>query len=163
MRAVLGVARVIVTSAVLATAIVVAAQQAPAVRPLVDKMHRRLQPEEATDFSKGNTIVIAGDPSKSGMCVIRRLSKPGETSAPHYHDRDRYVTVIKGTWYTGEGDAKDPKKMVPIKTGGFMLHPAGLHHYDGSNDGNEVIVQIIGMGPVKTTDVDPQGRAVQTR
>ena len=122
-----------------------------------------MQPEAATDFSRGSTIVVAGDPSKAGAYVIRRLFKPGETSPPHYHDQDRYVTVIKGTWYSGEGDVMDPAKMVPIKTGGFMLHPAGLHHYDGSNDSGEVVVQINGMGPVTTVDVDAQGKPVRTR
>ena len=52
--------------------------------------------------------------------------------------------------------------LEPIGTGGFMLHPAGLHHYDGSKDG-EVIVQITGMGPVKTVDVDAQGNPIGTR
>lgn len=139
------------------------AAQSPAVQPLVDKDHRRMQPEAALDFSRGNTIVVAGDPAKPGLYVIRRLFKPGETSSPHYHDQDRLVTVIKGTWYTGEGNVKEPAKMVPIKTGGFMLHPAGLRHYDGSNDSGEVIVQIIGMGPVKTVDVDAQGKAAGSR
>ena len=46
-----------------------------------------------------------------------------------------------------------PEKTVPIRTGGFMLHPKGLHHYDGAKD-EEVIVQIIGMGPVTTTQID---------
>jgi len=139
------------------------AAQSTAVPPLVDRDHRRLLPEAAADFSRGNTIVVAGDPSKPGLYAVRRLFKPGETSSPHYHDQDRYVTVIKGTWYTGEGDVKDPAKMVPIAPGGFMLHPAGLHHYDGSNDSGEVVVQIIGMGPVKTVDVDAQGRPTGTR
>jgi hypothetical protein len=48
----------------------------------------------------------------------------------------------------GRGDVYDPKTAAPVKVGGFMLHPAGLHHYDGAKD-EEVIVQIIGMGPVK--------------
>jgi len=139
------------------------AAQSSALTPLVDRDHRRMQPEAAVDFSRGNTIVIAGDPSKPGLYVIRRLFKPGETSPPHYHDQDRYVTVIKGTWYSGEGDVEQPAAMVPVKTGGFMLHPAGLHHYDGSKDGGEVVVQIIGAGPVKTVDVDAQGTALRTR
>jgi quercetin dioxygenase-like cupin family protein len=137
--------------------------QSSTVRSLVDKDHRRAQPEAANDFARGNTINVVGDPSKPGMYVIRRLFKPGETSSPHYHDQDRYVTVIKGTWYTGEGDVKDPAKMVGIKAGGFMLHPAGLHHYDGSNDSGEVIVQIIGMGPVSSVSVDAQGKPTSTR
>ena len=34
-----------------------------------------------------------------------------------------------------------------------MFHPAGFHHYDGAKD-EEVIVQIMGMGPVKTTGTE---------
>jgi hypothetical protein len=51
--------------------------------------------------------------------------------------------------------------MIPIKAGGFMFHPAGLHHYDGAKD-EETIVQIMGMGPVETvqTEVDASGRPV---
>ena len=42
-----------------------------------------------------------------------------------------------------------------------MFHPAGFHHYDGAKD-EEVTVQIMGMGPVKTvqTEVDEKGRPV---
>jgi hypothetical protein len=135
--------------------------QSSAVKPLVDKEHRRMQPEAATTFT-GTTLNVAGDPSQPGIYVIRRLFKSGETTTPHYHDQDRYVTVIKGTWWTGEGDIKHPEQMVPIATGGFMLHPATLHHYDGSKEG-EVIVQVVGMGPVKTVDVDEQGKPIRTR
>jgi quercetin dioxygenase-like cupin family protein len=96
---------------------------------------------------------VFGDPSKPGMYVYRNRFAPGRTSRPHFHDQDRYVTVIKGTWWTGEGDVFQPDKMVPIKAGGFMFHPAGYHHYDGAKD-EEVIVQIMGMGPVKTTGTE---------
>jgi hypothetical protein len=34
-----------------------------------------------------------------------------------------------------------------------MLHPAGLHHWDGAKD-QEVIVQIIGIGPVQTVNTE---------
>jgi hypothetical protein len=42
--------------------------------------------------------------------------------------------------------------MVPMKAGSIVKHPAGGVHYDGAKD-EEAIVQIIGMGPVKTIDV----------
>jgi quercetin dioxygenase-like cupin family protein len=87
------------------------------------------------------------------MYVYRNRFAPGRTSRPHYHDQDRWVTVIKGTWWTGEGDVFDADKMVPIKAGGMMYHPAGFHHYDGAKD-EEVIVQIMGMGPVKTVQTE---------
>jgi hypothetical protein len=128
-------------------------QQPPSpVKPLVDPQHLRMQPEQALDFP-GTTLIVAGDPEQAGIYVIRRRFKPGEMSRPHVHNQDRFVTVIKGTWWTGEGDVFDPNKTVAVKTGGFMLHPAGLHHYDGAKN-EEVIVQIIGMGPVTTTDTE---------
>ena len=96
--------------------------------------------------------------------VIRNRFAPGVTSRPHFHDQDRFVTVIKGTWWTDEGDVFRPDKMVPIKEGGFMYHPANYHHYDGSKD-EEVVVQIMGMGPVKTvqTEVDANGNPVRPK
>ena len=136
------------------------AQQRP---PLVDAQHRRMQPETAeAAFGKDVQVSVVGDPSKPGIYVIRRRFKPGEMSSPHFHDQDRLVTVIKGTWWSGEGNVLDKSTTVPMKPGAFMLHPAGLHHYDGAKD-EEVIVQIIGMGPVKTIEVDASGKPSSTR
>ena len=125
---------------------------------LVDEQRLRMQPDAAEKaFGNDVQITVFGDPSKPGLYAIRRRFKPGEASRPHYHDQDRLVTVIKGTWYTGEGDVYDMNRTTPIRTGGFMLHPAGLHHYDGAKD-EEVIVQIIGMGPVQTITIEGAAR-----
>jgi oxalate decarboxylase/phosphoglucose isomerase-like protein (cupin superfamily) len=126
--------------------------QAPPNKAPMSADHKRLQPEEA--YSDGN-VTLFGDPNKPGMYIIRNHFKPGSMSRPHFHDQDRFVTVIKGTWWTGEGDKFAPETAVPIKAGGMMFHPAGYHHYDGSKPGTEdVIVQIMGMGPVKTTQTE---------
>jgi len=98
---------------------------------------------------------IQGDPSKPGVYVIRAKFSPGAMTRPHWHPEDRYVIVVAGTWYTGEGDTFEPDKTVPLKTGSFMLHPAKAHHYDGAKD-EEVIVQIIGVGPSNTTLIHPE-------
>jgi len=127
------------------------AQQAPAVSPRVDAQHRRMT-SLPLDFP-GTTLNVAGDPDKPGIYVIYRRFKPGEMTRPHIHNQDRFVTVLKGTWWTGEGDVFAPATAVPIKAGGFMFHPKGLHHYDGAKD-EEVIVQIAGMGPVTTTSTE---------
>jgi quercetin dioxygenase-like cupin family protein len=115
-----------------------------------------VQPEDVK-FPDGpqSTVVIAGDPNKPGIYCIRIRFAPGNMSRPHFHDQDRYVTVIKGTWWVAlgsEADTFDPSKTKPMKAGSIVKHPAGSHHYDGAKD-EEAIVQIIGMGPVKTTQI----------
>ncbi|OFW30117.1 MAG: hypothetical protein A3H97_24425 [Acidobacteria bacterium RIFCSPLOWO2_02_FULL_65_29] len=129
--------------------------QAPPA-PLVDANHLIMQPEQAETGGR-----VFGDASKPGMYITRNLFRAGNGSRPHYHDSDRWVTVIKGTWWTGSGDLYQPDKMMPIKAGGLMFHPAGFHHYDGAKS-EDVIVQIMGMGPVKTvqTEVDEKGQPV---
>ena len=74
-------------------------------------------------------------------------------SRPHYHDQDRYVTVINLTRWAGEVDKFEPDKSVAIKAGGLMFHAAGSHHYDGAKN-EDVIVQIMGSGPVKTMQTE---------
>ena len=118
-----------------------------------------LQPEQLKWSERDGLpqAVVAGDPSKPGIYVIRVRFAPGRHSDPHFHDQDRYVTVIKGTWWAAvapDGDVYDPSKMVPMKAGSFVKHPAFGHHYDGAKD-EETIVQIIGMGPVTTTRLNP--------
>jgi hypothetical protein len=129
-----------------------AGAQTPPAAPLVDATRLIMQPEAAAAGGR-----VMGDPSKPGIYVTRARFAPGSGSRPHFHDRDRYITVIKGTWWTGSGDVYKPETMVPIKEGGFMFHPAGYHHYDGARD-EEVIVQIIGVGPVTTTRTEVEER-----
>jgi hypothetical protein len=108
---------------------------------------------DADEIQVGN---IYGDPNKPGLYVIRNRFMPGQGSRPHYHNQDRYVTVIKGTWWVAlgpDGDTYTPDKMTPMKPGSFVFHPAYGHHYDGAKD-EEVIVQIMGMGPVTTTNLE---------
>jgi hypothetical protein len=98
-------------------------------------------------------VVIAGDPSKPGLYVIRAKFAPNTMSTPHWHPEARYVTVLKGTWWAGVGDKFDRNATTPVPAGGFAVHTAGKVHYDGAKD-EEVIVQITGMGPSGTTPVE---------
>jgi hypothetical protein len=117
----------------------------------------RVAPQDVA-FGAGTgmqSVVLAGDPTRAGIYVIRNRFPPGVMSRPHFHNQDRFVTVIKGTWWTAvgaDGDVYNPDKTVPLAAGGFMKHPAGVHHYDGAKT-EEVVVQIIGMGPVTTTQL----------
>lgn len=102
------------------------------------------------DLSKIKTIVLHGDPDAPGLYIIRIRFPPGAASRPHSHSQDRFITVIQGTWYAGRSATFDMNDTVPIKPGGFMKHPAGAVHFDGAKD-EAVVVEIRGMGPVKTT------------
>jgi hypothetical protein len=96
---------------------------------------------------------VEGDPAKPGIYIILvKFPASGLMSKPHFHPETRYGTVIKGTWWTGDGDVFDPSKTVPLKPGSFMKHPGGAHHFDGSKN-EEVILQLMGTGPSKTTKV----------
>ena len=101
-------------------------------------------------------VVLYGDPKKEGVYVVRAKFAPHTMSRPHWHPDTRYVTVISGTWWGGTGDSFDPDLTVPIKAGGFVVHTPGEVHYDGAKD-EEVVVQIIGVGPSGTTPVPIRG------
>ena len=112
------------------------------------------QPEDL--FQGGaRSEAIYGDPSEPGLYVIRITFPPGAGSRPHYHSTARYITVIKGTWYTSWGPKSDiynPDDMTAVAEGTFIYQPPEGHHYDMAKD-EEVIVQIMGMGPVITTQI----------
>ena len=96
---------------------------------------------------------LAGDPSKPGIYVIRAKFSPGRMTRPHFHPEDRYVVVVSGTWYIGEGDTFEPDKTIPLKAGSYAKHPANLHHYDGAKDGDTVL-EIVGEGPATATPAE---------
>lgn len=98
------------------------------------------------------TKILHGNPSAEGLYIMRIRFPAGASSSPHSHDKDRFITVIEGIWYAGTDDSHNMDKTVAIPAGGFMKHPAGAIHYDGAKS-SAVVVEIRGMGPVKTTRV----------
>jgi len=99
------------------------------------------------------TAVVEGDPSKPGYYLTINHFPAGVMSRPHYHPDERYVIVLRGTWYTDEGNVFQPTKAVPLKPGDFMRHPKGGPHYDGAI-GEDTWVAISGYGPTKATVID---------
>jgi quercetin dioxygenase-like cupin family protein len=118
------------------------------------------QPENMRPAEGSNQVVLFGDPTKPGLYVVRNTFPAGRIGTPHFHSQDRHVTVLKGTWWVSLGtdsDSGDASKMVPMKAGSYVYHPANGHHFDGAKD-EEAVVQIIGMGPVTTTQVKAAAR-----
>jgi len=96
---------------------------------------------------------IQGDPAKPGLFVQRVRFPPNVFDKPHFHNGDRHVTVIKGTWYVGTGKDWDPAKATALKAGGYMFQPANAVHWDGAKD-EEVVIQVVGYGPSGSSLVD---------
>ena len=110
---------------------------------------------ELPDSYGVRAAVVAGDPSKPGPYVIRVRFPPHVMDRPHSHSQDRHVTVLEGRWVAGTGARFDPASAKPMPAGSYMFHPSGGVHWDGSNSDEPAVVQIIGVGPVTSTDVDP--------
>lgn len=118
----------------------------------------RVAPDSIVYKDAGNGVKFAnifGDPTKPGPYVIRVIFPVGIMSSPHFHSEERHVVVIKGTWFTGTDDKWDPSTAIGLPAGSYMYHPAGGVHFDGALK-DEVTVQIVGMGPSKTTFLYPK-------
>ncbi|MFT4045857.1 MAG: cupin domain-containing protein [Solimonas sp.] len=97
--------------------------------------------------------ILHGDPSQPGPYVMRIKWLPGNFSRPHFHNGDRFFTVISGTWWVGTGAHFDPERTVPIPAGSYVIHKAGQVHYDGAKD-EETIIEVTGYGPLQTTPAE---------
>ena len=58
--------------------------------------------------------VLVGDPTKPGFyAVYIKWTKGNHFSRPHFHPNDRFIAVIKGTWWVGSGPKFDPANTDP--------------------------------------------------
>lgn len=97
---------------------------------------------------KGSTqsVTLVGDPTKPGLYIQIIKWSPNNTSRPHFHPNDRFITVLSGTWWVNTGAKYNLDTMVPVKAGSFVTHFAKEVHYDGAKD-EPAVIQIVGMGP----------------
>lgn len=106
-------------------------------------------PNQIKWVDKGNGQFVAnlvGDPEKPGFYVLLNKWTPHHMSHPHYHQYDRYVTVLSGTWWVGTGPKWDPNTTVAVPAGSYVTHFAKQIHWDGAKD-VECVLEIVGQGP----------------
>jgi len=103
--------------------------------------------------ARSQQAILAGDPSKPGLYVVMQKWLPGGMSHPHFHPNDRFITVLKGTWWVGTGTRFDPDSTVPMPTGTFVKHFGKQVHYDGAKD-EETVLLITGEGPATATSAE---------
>lgn len=97
--------------------------------------------------------VLSGDPSKSGLYVIR-LKLPANYQIPaHHHPTAENVTILSGSFHAGMGDKLDRTKAMTFEPGGFAALPANMNHYAWAS--RDTVVQVHGEGPFAVVYVNP--------
>lgn len=104
--------------------------------------------------------VLFGDPNKPGLYGVVYKWYPGNFSQPHFHDQERYAYIISGTWWVSSSNVYDEKTTYPVHAGSVAIDRANTVHWDGARVGEKepAVLVLVGMGPVKTVQVDENGK-----
>jgi len=104
--------------------------------------------------------LLFGDPNKAGLYGVVIKWYPGNFSQPHFHDQERYAYVISGTWWVSTSNVYDEKNTYPVRAGTVAIDKANTVHWDGARVGEKepAVLVLVGMGPVKTVQVDETGK-----
>jgi hypothetical protein len=97
--------------------------------------------------------VVAGDPSKAGIFVIRLRATDDAKIPPHWHPTVEYVTVLAGNASIGMGKEWDDSKLNAGPVHAVAVLPARMPHYAQFSKGAEV--QVHGNGPFIINFVNP--------
>lgn len=95
------------------------------------------------------TLVLAGDPARSGPYTIELLVPAHTRIDAHQHRDDRSAVVVSGTWHFGYGRTADDAKAKALNPGSFYTEPANMPHF-AHTDNEPVAVIITGNGPTDT-------------
>ncbi|HZQ62853.1 MAG TPA: cupin domain-containing protein [Casimicrobiaceae bacterium] len=97
--------------------------------------------------------VLHGNPSESGLYVMRLLIPAGYKIPLHLHSHDQRITVISGALFVG--DTWEPKYAREVKAGGFLIHPAKAVKYMFTKKAATVI-EIHSEGPFDVAYQNPE-------
>jgi hypothetical protein len=134
--------------------------QKPATHYALHSRERILRPgslawRPETSLAPGaESVVLEGDPSKSGLVILRLKMPDGYRIPPVWHPAADRFTVLSGTYYMGVGARFDESKAVALRVGDFAwLSPAAPHYGWASG---ETVLEIVGLGPFVTHYVNPK-------
>ena len=117
------------------------------------------------DPARQQTAVLYGDQSKEGPYGVLIKWAPGAFSRPHFHDQTRWIYVVAGTWWVSSSNVYDERTTYPFHAGTFSTDVANTVHWDGARTGEKepAIILLTGVGPVKTVQVDENGKPLPPR
>lgn len=91
--------------------------------------------------------VVSGNPNEPGPFVIRLRMPSGMKIAPQRYPDDRELTILKGIFWSAEGESYNWKEMNEYKAGTVIQKPTGKAYYGWAR--TAVILEEKGMGPTK--------------
>jgi hypothetical protein len=71
----------------------------------------------------------------------------------HSHPDDRYVIVLRGTFYHGIAEKFDESKLEARPVGSFLTEPKGVRHFGMTKD-EGVVLYFVGTGPSTTDNLE---------
>ncbi len=108
-----------------------------------------------TPIIKGCDLApVSGDFNAEAMPFVLRIRCADGTKIPaHWHPADENVTVLKGTFLVGMGEAFDETKLQTMNVGNFTIVPKEMRHFGLAK--GDFILQVHGIGPFKNNWVNP--------
>ena len=100
---------------------------------------------------------LAGNQHNPGLFAERQKFTHSYRQRPQWSDQELHVTVVHGALYAGRGDRFSLKGVRPLGPESFLIIPARVHHFWWAPRGT--VLQLEGVGPVTTTDVEPTQHA----
>jgi len=91
-------------------------------------------------------VLILGNPREPGPYIFRAKFPPGYRLPAHKHPDRRSVTVLQGSYWSGDGEQFDKRRLTKFGPGSFYVTEPGVPHFAWAED--EVIIQEMGMGPI---------------
>ncbi len=73
----------------------------PKVLKMIAPENLQWRPAEGLQGTEVATLV--GNPGQQGFYIQLNRFSPGAFSRPHFHDNDRYIMVVSGTWWVDTG------------------------------------------------------------
>jgi quercetin dioxygenase-like cupin family protein len=89
---------------------------------------------------------IVGDRAKAGQYIQLVRWPPNAVLKAHSHPDDRYVMVLRGTFYHGVAEKFDERKLEARPAGSFFTEPKGVRHFGMTKD-EGVVLYFVGTGP----------------
>jgi hypothetical protein len=98
--------------------------------------------------------VLDGDPGASGVFTMQIKMPDGFVINPHWHPNVERVTVLKGTFHLGSGEAVNKEAAQALPQGTYTSMPKKMVHHAIAE--GETIVQLTSAGPWEIHYVKPE-------